>query len=416
MRHEKGTDFIRYKVLVLSLFLQSLAVLQHVLIEHDPAYPPDWALEVRILILSSILLTILPMALRNPMRRLAILSLRFLFVFITAMATGVQVFMMASLLFAFLLDAVFEVPYPQCIPVCCLALAVMAAIPLLNRNTAWESAVGRLGFRDIVSVVGYAGAPMVVALMARASATEAAENRRAIARLNESVDSLIEVASGYRQYIRKAEEESMTQERNRIIGEIHDSIGYTLTTVLMLSEMVQEKLPKTEENREMFDAVSGIQDTAKQGLTNVRISLRILKRKSREETSDLEIIRKLVRTFGAVTHIRTRLEFSNAPLNLPQGMRETVFRLIQECMVNSFRHGHATELSVYLFQDRDTLHVSVNDNGSGCGEPQEGLGLSGIKESVARLHGTVRYQTRRNMGFGVFVAIPMNREDANAAD
>jgi signal transduction histidine kinase len=417
MRPFKGTNFIRYQVLALSLFLQSLAVLQHRLIRDDPAFPPAWNLEITVLILASICLTILALPVRSTARRSAILGLRFLFVYIASMVAGTQAFMTASLLSAFLLDAVFTVTYPYCILVAAGALAVEASIPLVNLATSWEAVVGRLRMRDVASIVGYAGAAASVALMARSSAEEAAENRRTVARLNESVDSLIDVASGYRQYIKKAEEESMTQERNRIIGEIHDSIGFTLTTVLMLSEMVQEKLSKDGGSRELAEAVAGIHDTAKQGLTNVRISLRILKVKSRDEANDLSNIRKLVLAFGQVTGIRTRIEFSNAPLDFPAGMRDTVFRLIQECMVNSFRHGHATEIRIYLFQDLGTLHVSVNDNGTGCGDVQEGLGLSGIKENVARLHGSIRYTSQRNMGFGVSVAIPTGREEkSDAAD
>lgn len=413
----KGMNSIRTQVLALSLFLQALAVVQHRLIRDDPALPSAWNLEVTVLILASVCLTILALPVRSVARRSAILGLRFLFVYIASLVAGTQALMTASLLFAFLLDAVFTVTYPYCIAVVGAALAVVASIPLVDLSTSWQSVVGRLRVRDVVSIVGYAGASASVALLARAGASEAAENRRTAARLSESVDSLIDMASGYRQYIKRAEEESMTQERNRIIGEIHDSIGFTLTTVLMLSEMVQGKLSRMEGGGDLAEAVAGIHDTAKQGLTNVRISLRILKVKSRDEANDLSNIQKLVRTFGQVTGIKTRVEFSNAPLDFPRGMREAIFRLIQECMVNSFRHGHATEVSVYLFQDRGTLHVSVNDNGAGCGDVQEGLGLSGIKENVARLHGSVSYTSQRNMGFGVSVAIPAGGEgETDAAD
>jgi signal transduction histidine kinase len=367
-------------------------------------------------IVSSLVLTAAGLAVRRESRRALLLGARLVLLAVASLTAGAEALPTASLLLALVLDAAFlgEARSSGIFAGCAIVVALV--LPLLGLPTAWQAETGRLHLRDILSILMYAAATGSLALIARFATRAAQRAVERSAQLAATTDSLIDVASGYRQYIRHAEEESMRQERNRIVGEIHDSIGYTLTTVLMLTEMLQDKLAHAGAGREMQEVVTDIHDTAKKGLTDVRISLRILKVKAREEENDLAIIQKLAHTFQSVTKIAVTFVPGNAPIDFPPRARDTIFRLIQECLVNSFRHGRASEIRIYLFLDETRFHISVTDNGTGSDGVKEGLGLAGIRENVAALGGTVALSGGQNTGFGVSVTLPWLGEAAHGAD
>lgn len=62
---------------------------------------------------------------------------------------------------------------------------------------------------------------------------------------------------------------------------------------------------------------------------------------------------------------------------------------MQESLVNAFRHGKATEMEILFWMSEKTVKVSISDNGSGATELHEGIGLSGMRERLAEIDGTL---------------------------
>ena len=96
-------------------------------------------------------------------------------------------------------------------------------------------------------------------------------------------------------------------------------------------------------------------------------------------------------------------------LDFHQDEEEAIYRIVQESMTNSVRHGHATEIYITFARDEDTLIIIIEDNGTGCAEIKEGFGLHHMKERVRLLSGDVHFYS--NHGFEVIVEIPLRKED-----
>ena len=93
-------------------------------------------------------------------------------------------------------------------------------------------------------------------------------------------------------------------------------------------------------------------------------------------------------------------------LVLPDDYRTTIYRLVQEALHNAARHSGARTVSVMVRSEPDRLLVSVRDDGKGfVPKLTRGMGLLGIHERAARVHG--RYQIESEPGHGVTLTIEL---------
>ena len=75
---------------------------------------------------------------------------------------------------------------------------------------------------------------------------------------------------------------------------------------------------------------------------------------------------------------------------LPAAVEVAAFRIATEAITNAARHSGAARCTVDLRAERDTLHVTVSDDGAGWPEPLcVGVGLTAVRERAAELGGDV---------------------------
>ena len=86
---------------------------------------------------------------------------------------------------------------------------------------------------------------------------------------------------------------------------------------------------------------------------------------------------------GLAVETRVRLGNGVAP-RLARETETTVYRLVQEALTNAVRHSGASRVSVWVSGDRDTIDVSVSDDGHGFDTRAKsvGFGLRGMRERV----------------------------------
>ncbi|MDB5620153.1 ATP-binding protein [Tardiphaga sp.] len=88
----------------------------------------------------------------------------------------------------------------------------------------------------------------------------------------------------------------------------------------------------------------------------------------------------------------------------------TIYRVVQEALTNVFRHAGATRVTVAIAPvGKDVVSVRVQDDGAGlAADHQLGLGLTGMRERVLALGGTVNV-TSAEQGVTVEADVPMGR-------
>ncbi|MEY4640387.1 MAG: hypothetical protein RLZZ227_381 [Pseudomonadota bacterium] len=98
---------------------------------------------------------------------------------------------------------------------------------------------------------------------------------------------------------------------------------------------------------------------------------------------------------------------------LSKAVETVLYRVVQEALSNVARHAKATAAQIRLWDEGQRIYCSVSDNGTGLRMPDakppvfDGLGLVGINERVAALHGTCRIHSVYGKGTELQVEIPL---------
>jgi signal transduction histidine kinase len=191
------------------------------------------------------------------------------------------------------------------------------------------------------------------------------------------------------------------EERNRLAREIHDTLGHALTGIVVNADagkILFDAAP--EEAKARFDVIG---QTARQGLEDVRRSIRAL-RPDALESRDLEsALEKMIENFRETTGADIRYEQEAGKLLLAQDEEVTVYRIVQEGMTNAIRHGKATQINLIIDRKDRNLRVRIFDNGVGMQGKKTGFGLNYMKERVELLKGSLRYGNREDGSRGFFL-------------
>ena len=239
------------------------------------------------------------------------------------------------------------------------------------------------------------------------------ENAR-ISRLNRQ---LHEANQRLRKNAVELEHLTETRERNRLAREIHDTLGHTLTGIVMGTEAVGAILDAAPE--EAKRRIEIVHKTAKEGLEDVRRSIKALRPDALEKRSLEKALEELVTNFHLTTSVEIDYDQRAGTLDFASDEEDTLYRIIQEGMTNAVRHGHATEIRIEITREENLLTVRIRDNGLGCADLKEGFGLRHMEERLGLLGGSLAYGNRdddsddEQRGFYLVASLPVRGRKEN---
>lgn len=242
-----------------------------------------------------------------------------------------------------------------------------------------------------------------------------AENKRILM----LYDKLKTANERLRNYAVELEHMTEIRERNRLAREIHDTLGHTLTGVVMVSEaaiaLVDVSPAAAKERMEMAAK------SAREGLNDVRHSINALRPDALEKHSLETAIEKMTKDFHMTTSAVIYFEQEAGELDFAEDEEDVIYRVVQECMTNSVRHGHATEIGIRMERNENVLIIDIRDNGIGCSDVKEGFGLYHMQERLELLGGSLTYGNRTDdpddgdRGFFVITSIPIREKEKKEA-
>lgn len=207
-------------------------------------------------------------------------------------------------------------------------------------------------------------------------------------------------------YATTIEELTLLKERNRISREIHDSVGHALSTALIQLNAMEQLAIKGGDNT-LSSLATGLRSFIKTALDDVRVAVRKLKPSDYSDYEGIIRIENLFKDFQKLTNVNIKLTISRDKWSLKSNENENIYRIFQESLSNSVRHGKATEISVLMNFDDNNLIINFKDNGRGTDKIQHsGLGLNNIKDRVLELKGEVEFSSKDKGGFITKIIIP----------
>lgn len=197
-------------------------------------------------------------------------------------------------------------------------------------------------------------------------------------------------------------EKAKLEERNRIAREIHDTVGHTLTTILVQIEAGKRLIHK--DSQQALKNLELSQEQVRSGLNDIRQSLRMLK-SGNESNQLIPPIQSFIEEINENTNIK--IKYDIAKINLTSEQNYVLYRVLQEGITNGIRHGEATQFYCQLVFIDERINFSLEDNGKGSLHVVYGMGLSAMKERVEALNGTFLIETEQEKGFKIKIIIPM---------
>ena len=202
--------------------------------------------------------------------------------------------------------------------------------------------------------------------------------------------------------------ETQERERKRIAQDLHDAISAKLNVVSLHVNMLLDGSLDSSEQREALSKVLGVTTVVLDSSRQIAHNLfpPIL-----ENFGLAAALEELLSEFGATKKVVIQQEIKYLT-SLSKNEELHLFRVVQELLNNSIRHGKATKMSLKLMDSAESMSLVYTDNGKGFLVKQAlsecGLGLTNIKSRVAILNGNLNIKSQLGNGAIFTIAIKHN--------
>ncbi|WP_308636921.1 sensor histidine kinase [Paenibacillus silvisoli] len=227
------------------------------------------------------------------------------------------------------------------------------------------------------------------------------------------MQSLLEENERQRQvlehYAKQVENITLLEERNRLARELHDTVGHTLTSVIMGLDALSYLMAEAPE--EASASIRQLRSVSRKGLEEMRKQIHHIAPEHGEESLKAQL-RRIADEFAVHTGTNMAFKADGPEISVPLQMTLTLIRCLQESLTNAKRHGGAGEIGITLTILPDSLALAVQDNGCGMEEIRYGFGLSAMKERIEAYQGELTVRSMKNGGTTVYCQLPLKNRKA----
>jgi len=195
-------------------------------------------------------------------------------------------------------------------------------------------------------------------------------------------------------------------ERERIGRDLHDLLGHTLSLVTLKSELARKLalIDPPRAQREMEE----VERVARHALGEVRAAVTGMRRS--DIAAELVSARLMLEASGLVFEA----EWPEG-IELPAALEAPLALVLREAITNIHRHARARSASVRFRFEPETFQMYISDNGCG-GLAAHGNGVSGMRERVRALGGSLHIDSPARKGTTLKVTVPLSTQVAAAED
>lgn len=220
--------------------------------------------------------------------------------------------------------------------------------------------------------------------------------------------SMAENAGLHAQLLVQAREAGIVEERQRLAGEIHDTLAQGLTGIVAQLEAARQSRHDEAEWARHLDLAAAL---ARSNLTEARRSVRALRPEQLEQATLPEAIDAYARGWSEHSAIPVEIETTGTPCPVRADVEAALFRVAQEALSNVAKHARASKVHLTISYLDDTLLLDVADDGVGftpADRPEtDGYGLTGMRRRLERLSGQLNLESTPGYGTTVNAGVPI---------
>lgn len=195
-------------------------------------------------------------------------------------------------------------------------------------------------------------------------------------------------------------ENQMLEERAELSQTLHDKLGHNINGSVYQLEAVKVLMEKEPEvSKKMVQAVI---DQLRSGMDEIRIILR----KERPEKYKLAVLQleKLCENCkekGVDAELITEGELKD----IPENYLEVILDNAYEAVSNSMKYAKCSRIRISVYVLNQMIRCSISDNGIGCKEIIDGMGISGMRKRIREMNGILDFETEA--GFTINMLLPL---------
>lgn len=205
----------------------------------------------------------------------------------------------------------------------------------------------------------------------------------------------------------------ITEEKNRIAGEMHDSVSQQLFGIVYAIHTINRKRLQLSEAQlqNQLDVIQESADVASKELRSTIYNLSTKKNASPAWLGTVQShLQKLSQLYGV--EISLTMDFAEEIMSVHQQL--AVYRIISEAVGNAIRHGQADNIDIQLRLEKpDTIQLTIIDNGNGFNpheskleQRQRGLGIDNMQSQMISLQGSMELTSQQGEGTRVDAHFP----------
>ena len=195
------------------------------------------------------------------------------------------------------------------------------------------------------------------------------------------------------------------EDRRRLAGELHDSIGQTLVALKFRIEHVVQ-IMQAGSSEQVLELLEQFIPTLQYAIDETRIIYMGLRPKLLDDFGVIAAVywycQELMKLYPGL-HIEPEIRTEEA--DIPEHLKIAIFRLCQEAINNVAKHARAEWADLVLTSHDQTIELSITDDGIGCDPDnicQAGFtgayGLTGMRERVENTGGTLTVESSPGRG------------------
>ncbi|MDH4234498.1 MAG: type IV pili methyl-accepting chemotaxis transducer N-terminal domain-containing protein [Gallionella sp.] len=230
-------------------------------------------------------------------------------------------------------------------------------------------------------------------------------------RLLESVGQHLGIAIENQRLVAREKEMAVSEERNLLAQELHDSIAQSLAFLNIQVQLLRNDLQQGQ-IATALQGVEQIREGVQESYDDVRELL--VHFRTRVGSADLETaVRSALDKFEGQTGIRATFQHRGAVPDLPPEHVLQAMHIVHESLSNVRKHAGADRVDVELVCDGECI-LNINDNGSGfdtgynAGDTH--VGLSIMRERAHRIGAELVLESNPGQGTRVSLVLPHMRE------
>lgn len=198
-------------------------------------------------------------------------------------------------------------------------------------------------------------------------------------------------------------ENQILEQRASLSQTLHDKLGHNINGSVYQLEAAKVLMKKDPEKSEAM--IQAVIDQLRGGMDEIRGILR----KERPEKRQLTMLQlyKLCEDCNS-KGVQTELVTEGETSQIPDKIWEVILDNAFEAVSNSMKYSKCSRIDIRLVVMAQRVRVSIADDGIGCLEIKDGMGISGMRQRVRECNGTISFES--TAGFTVTMLLPLKED------